>query len=453
MVFGVLPNTLKIPVNGKDMRKGIRMSFTRYLLFGLSLCLISGCSTQRNISISTTPKGAEVSITADRNGPTNFKIGETPLLHSFAFNPSGPTMYNVNFSMSGYEPKTISIRKEDQQSDLNIVLDKQVVKEIPKLVVVVSEEKGYVLEKKNVRAWVEDIEREGMAASSIVRLSENQSVIGMDLAPDGKTLYFSLAESLKDENEKIKDIANLRAVLTTGGGIIQVTNGQWLDHTPTCSKDGLYLIFSSNRIQNDKPDLFRISTERTGGIAVIRQTSEGANFEPSVSKGGIVSFTYLPKYQGRLSGVKQIWTLGGENIYPTQLKVGSMSSLSPDGTQLAYIGEDGQLWKMPTSGQNPVQLTSETINKDGKKHPRWSTDGNSIVFASDVGKDNKDVANYDIWIIPSDGGVSRQLTTNGSEDDYPVVSPDQKYIYFISNRGFKEGIWRIPFPEAPTSEK
>ena len=64
-----------------------------------------------------------------------------------------------------------------------------------------------------------------------------------------------------------------------------------------------------------------------------------------------------------------------------------------------------------------------------------------------MGRDSRSVANYDIWMIPAIGGVPRQLTTNGSDDDYPVVSPDQKHIYFVSNRGFREGIWRIPFPK------
>jgi len=61
--------------------------------------------------------------------------------------------------------------------------------------------------------------------------------------------------------------------------------------------------------------------------------------------------------------------------------------------------------------------------------------------------DGKNIPNYDIWMIPSNGGMPSQLTTNGSEDDYPVVSPDQKYIYYVSNCGFKEGIWRINFPK------
>lgn len=28
-----------------------------------------------------------------------------------------------------------------------------------------------------------------------------------------------------------------------------------------------------------------------------------------------------------------------------------------------------------------------------------------------------------------------------------AVSPEKKYVYFCSNRGFKDGIWRIPFPD------
>ncbi len=418
----------------------------------LCLCLIAGCeaTTERTFTIQSDPSGAQVRATADQGGPQAFFIGRTPLEHTFTFGITsdyGPTMYNLEFVREGYEKKAVPIRKDEASSTIMVTLDQEIVKEVPKLVVVVSEEKGYTVEKRTARAWIEDIEREGMAASSIVRLGDRQSIWGMTLSPDGVVLYFALAEPVTDEKGLEKIMANLRSINTGGGGITQVTSGQWLDAHPSCSDDGNFLVFNSNRLQNDKPDLFRISTERTSGIAVIRQTAEGANFEGCIGKGGIVAFTYKPKYQGQLSGENQIWTLGGDAEYPTQLRNGSMGALSPDGREIAYIGDDQQLWKMPVTGQNPVQLTSEAPNREGKKNPSWTPDGTFILFASDVGKDNKDVPNYDIWMIPSNGGVPMQLTTNGSEDDYPVASPDQKYIYFVSNRGFKEGIWRIPFPK------
>lgn len=411
---------------------------------------LSGCTSTRMLAINSTPQGAEVRVTADRIGPRDFLIGNTPVTHGFLFGLSsqdGPLMYNLEFRKPGYEPKTITVNKDDPRTSFAVTLDKEVVKEVPKYVAVVSEERGYTLERRTVRAWVEDIEREGMAASSIVRLGDNQSIIGMTLSPVGNILYFSLAEPIKDEKGQEKVMANLRSINTGGGGITQVTSGQWLDTNPAVSLDGQYLVFNSNRIQTDKPDLFRISTEKTAGIAVIRQTAEGANYRPTVAKNATIAFTYKPKYLGRLSGTEQVWTLGGESQYPTQLKTGSMPSISPDGMEIAFIGDDKQLWNMPVNAQNPIQLTNDAINKEGKKNPAWSPDGRFIVFASDVGKDGKDVANYDVWIIPKSGGTPRQLTTNGSEDDFPVVSPDQKHIYFVSNRGFKEGIWRIPFPK------
>jgi dipeptidyl aminopeptidase/acylaminoacyl peptidase len=414
-----------------------------------------GCPERKTLTITSDPDKVQVRATADQKGPQDFLLGETPLTNTFIFDSSpdkGPGMYNLEFQRPGYEKKTIAFRKDETLTTLHVKLDKEVVKEIPKFVVVVSEEKGYTPERRTARAWVEDIEREGMAASSIIRLDENKSISGMTLSPDGTTLYFSLVEPIRDEKGQEKITANLRALLAGGGGLTQVTSGQWLDANPTCSEDGQYLIFNSNRIQNNKPDLFRISTEKTGGIAVIRQTTEGANYLPSSGKDGIVAFTYKPKYQGR-SGSEQIWTLGGDAGYPTQLRNGDMPSISPNGKEIAFIGDDRQLWKMPVTGQNPVQLTSEVVNLDGKKNPTWSPDGKYIVFASEVGKDNKDVPNYDIWMIPANGGVPRQLTTNGSEDNYPVVSPDQKFIYFVSNRGFKEGIWRIPFPKMEEMQK
>ncbi len=410
---------------------------------------LTGCTSTRTLTINSTPQGAKVSATADRLGPRDFLIGETPTTHDFLFGLSsdyGPLMYSLEFKKAGFEPRIITVKKDDPRTSIEVTLDKEVVKEIPRFVTVISDERGYALERRTVRAWVEDIEREGMAASSIVRLGANQSIIGMTLSPYGNTLYFSLAEAIKDEKGHEKLVANLRSVNTGGSGITQVTSGQWLDTNPAVTFDGQYLVFNSNRIQGDKPDLFRIAAEKTAGIAVIRQTAEGANYQPTVAKNDTIAYTHKPKY-GRLSGTEQVWTLGGESQYPTQLRTGTMPAVSPDGTQIAFIGDDKQLWKMPVNGQNPVQLTNDPINKEGRKNPAWAPDGKSIVFASDVGKDNKNVANYDIWIIAAGGGVPRQLTTNGSEDDFPLVSSDQKHVYFVSNRGFQEGIWRIPFPK------
>lgn len=428
--------------------KAVQVTLGLIVLFG------AGCTSQKIISMQSIPTEAEVYASANSKGPTDFLLGETPLQYTFLFGSSpenGPTLYNLDFKKAGYETKTVTLDSRFAGDTIKVQLEREVVKEIGKYVLVVSEDQGYTLELRMVRAWVEDIEREGMAASSIVRLSENQSVLGMALSPDGDTLYFSLAEPIQDEKGQEKVMANLRSIKSSGGGVTQITSGQWLDANPTCGEEGQFLLFNSNRIQSDKPDLFRISTEKTGGIAVIRQTSEGANYQPNMV-AELIAFTYKPKYQGRFSSTPQIWTLGGEAGYPTQLRNGSMPAVSPNAKEIAFIGEDGQLWKMPTTGLNPVQLTSEAINLEGKRNPVWSPDGNYILFASDVGKDNRDKPNYDIWIIPSDGGMGRQLTTNGSEDDCPAVSPDQKHIYFVSNRGFKEGIWRIPFPTSKSGK-
>jgi len=367
-------------------------------------------------------------------------------------------MYNVDFQFEGYEtetialrkggeqynPETVTMKKSDELTEFHVKLQREVVREVVRLEPEITEE-GYTIEPRTVRAWVEDIEREAMGASNIVKLGDSQSIAGMAISADGGTLVFSLAETVKDERGNEKKVASMRSIQTKGGGVTQITSGQWSDTFPTLSSDG-YLYFCSNRLRKNSADIFRVSSEKIGAIAVIRQTSDGINYQPSVANSGVMAFTYKPVYIGKLFGSEQVWTLGGENQYPTQLREGSMPVVSPDGTQIAYTGPDKQLWKVPIDGQNPVQLTSTPIQKEGKKHPAWSPDGKYILYASDEGKDSKDEPNYDIWMMREDGTNTRQLTTNGSVDDFPVASPHQKYIYFVSNRGFKEGIWRIPFP-------
>jgi hypothetical protein len=67
--------------------------------------------------------------------------------------------------------------------------------------------------------------------------------------------------------------------------------------------------------------------------------------------------------------------------------------------------------------------------------PSWSPDGKHILFTSMEGNDPTGRPNEDIWMITAEGSRPVQLTTNGSADTNPLVSPDGQYIYFLSNRG------------------
>jgi Tol biopolymer transport system component len=75
-------------------------------------------------------------------------------------------------------------------------------------------------------------------------------------------------------------------------------------------------------------------------------------------------------------------------------------------------------------GQHVVQLASFDLGSAGS--PRWSPDGSSIVF------DGRVEGNADVYVISSDGGKPRRLTTEPSEDIVPNFSRDGQSIYFCS---------------------
>ncbi len=73
-----------------------------------------------------------------------------------------------------------------------------------------------------------------------------------------------------------------------------------------------------------------------------------------------------------------------------------------------------------------------------------SPDGENIAYVvQQVDKqNNKYISN--IWLIRTDSGKQRQLTTSHAQDASPAWSPDSKYLAFTSNRSGKSQIWIIP---------
>src|SRR5438093_4480692 len=81
--------------------------------------------------------------------------------------------------------------------------------------------------------------------------------------------------------------------------------------------------------------------------------------------------------------------------------------VSPDSRWIAYVlttvdlkanKKTGHLWKVPTQGGSPLQLT----RGDGSEsHPDWSADGSSVAFVSTRGGKSQ------IWVIGMIGGEAR----------------------------------------------
>jgi Tol biopolymer transport system component len=69
--------------------------------------------------------------------------------------------------------------------------------------------------------------------------------------------------------------------------------------------------------------------------------------------------------------------------------------------------------------------------------PRWSPDGNQIVF------DSRAEGNADIYVVSVDGGSPKRLTNDPTEDVVPSWSSNGRSIYFASRRTGRFEIWKM----------
>ena len=110
---------------------------------------------------------------------------------------------------------------------------------------------------------------------------------------------------------------------------------------------------------------------------------------------------------------------------------------SPDGRRIAFqSGRSGttNIWLSDSDGSHPIQLTD--LKQAGT--PRWSPDGRRILF------DSLEAGDLNLYVIDAEGRLPRRLTPEASDDYRGTWSRDGRWIYFVSNRGGSDQIWRIP---------
>ena len=112
-------------------------------------------------------------------------------------------------------------------------------------------------------------------------------------------------------------------------------------------------------------------------------------------------------------------------------------SLTADSKTLAVVQSETQasIWIAPVGDASHARpITSGSGKVDNA--PAWTPDGR-IVYHTNAG------VGKDIWIMGADGGNPKQLTANTRANVGPAVSPDGRYIVFLSDRTGVPHLWRM----------
>lgn len=109
-------------------------------------------------------------------------------------------------------------------------------------------------------------------------------------------------------------------------------------------------------------------------------------------------------------------------------------SLSHDGQHIAF-SYMGNIYKVSVDGGLAIPLT---VGEAYNKNPIWSHDDETIAYSSDL------YGNFDVFVIPSNGGAALRLTYH-SADDYPYdFTIDNKNVLVGSHRDAPAQSVRFP---------
>jgi Tol biopolymer transport system component len=263
-----------------------------------------------------------------------------------------------------------------------------------------------------------------------------QGDVSPAFSPDGKLLAFA--------REAGPSVQDLYLVPVAGGEPKRLTFDSRRIEGLAWTADGREIIFASRRQTGNIPQLWRIPA--TGGEPERVATFAQKLIHPAISSQGN-RLAYAQNFWDTNIWRVEVPSSAGRRSVPTKFIYSTLedelAEYSPDGRRIAFVSKrsgNWEVWVCKSEGEDPIPITNFGGPVVGHLH--WSPDGRRLVFS--VRQASSAEGNMDIYLINTEGGNLRRLTT-GSDLSWGVSwSRDGRWISFVSNRSGSQQIWKMP---------
>ncbi|MDR1203477.1 MAG: transporter [Tannerellaceae bacterium] len=217
-------------------------------------------------------------------------------------------------------------------------------------------------------------------------------------------------------------VTSILEISDLSGNRTVVKEFPFLIEAPNWTPDGKWLVY------NSRGKLYKLSPDAPGEpIEINTYFATNCNNDHVISfDGKMIAISHGTKEDRR----SRIYTLpmeGGAPRLITPLTPSYLHGISPDNKYLAYCADrkgNYDIYIIPFEGGEEIRLTTAEDLDDG---PEYSPDGKHIWFNSVRS------GLMQVWRMNADGSAQTQMTFDKTRNSwFPHVSPDGKQVVFIT---------------------